>query len=74
MDFAYWWNDHFTNVKNFPDSIEIIKLSTFFIWQIWKARNSKSFNGEVVDTKNIVDKVLFDFHEYESNLFLHFPL
>ena len=45
MDNAYWWNDLFTNVKNYPDSIEIIKLSIFIMWKIWKARNSKIFNG-----------------------------
>ncbi|XP_006343420.1 uncharacterized protein [Solanum tuberosum] len=38
------------------------------MWQIWKARNSKSFNGEIYDPNDIVNKALFDFHEYESNL------
>uniref|UniRef100_A0A3Q7HP54 RNase H type-1 domain-containing protein n=1 Tax=Solanum lycopersicum TaxID=4081 RepID=A0A3Q7HP54_SOLLC len=38
------------------------------MWKIWKARNSKSFNGEVVGPKDIVNKDLFYFHEYESNL------
>ncbi|TMX05483.1 hypothetical protein EJD97_017627 [Solanum chilense] len=38
------------------------------MWQIWKARNSTSLNGEVVNPKDIVNKALFDFLEYESNL------
>ncbi|XP_015168279.1 uncharacterized protein [Solanum tuberosum] len=68
VDFAGWWNDLFTNVKKYPDSIELIKLSFSIMWQIWKARNSKSFNGEISNPNDIVNKALFDFHEYESNL------
>ncbi|KAK6782221.1 hypothetical protein RDI58_020017 [Solanum bulbocastanum] len=38
------------------------------MWQIWKAKSSKSFNGEISDPNDIVNKDLFDFHEYESKL------
>ncbi|KAH0633715.1 hypothetical protein KY284_036501 [Solanum tuberosum] len=33
---------------------------------IFQARNSKSFNGEISDPNDIVNKSLFDFHEYEN--------
>jgi len=39
------------------------------MWQInWKARNSKSFDGEISERGEIVNKALFDFHDYENNL------
>ena len=58
VDFAGRWNDLFTNVKNYPHSIEMIKLSISIIWKIWKAGNSKSFNREIVYPKDIVNKAL----------------
>ncbi|KAH0661261.1 hypothetical protein KY284_026192 [Solanum tuberosum] len=36
------------------------------MWQIWKAKNSKSFSREISDPNDIVNKALFDIHEYEN--------
>ena len=52
----------------------MIKSSILIMWKIWKARNSKSFNGEVVDPKDIVNKALFDFHELKAIWSPHLPL
>ncbi|KAG5606925.1 hypothetical protein H5410_028417 [Solanum commersonii] len=41
----------------------------FNISEIWlQARNSKSFNVEIFEPNDIVNKTLFNFHEYENNL------
>ena len=47
----------------------MIKLSISIMWQTWKARNSKSFNGEIVDPKDIVNKSLFDFLEHKKQFY-----
>ena len=68
MNFAGWWNELFTNTKQYLDSIELIKLSISIMWQIWKARNAKIFNGEIPELNDIVKKAMFDFHEFKNNL------
>lgn len=55
-------------LKKYPEFIELIKLNNSIMCQIWKARNSKSFNEEISDPNNIVNKAFFNFHEHESNL------
>ncbi|KAM3301563.1 hypothetical protein P3S67_016065 [Capsicum chacoense] len=37
------------------------------MWQIWKARNNRNFNGVISESNEIVNKALFYFQEYESN-------
>ncbi|KAM3266220.1 hypothetical protein P3L10_003214 [Capsicum annuum] len=57
------------------DSIELIKLIISVMWQIWKGRNALIFNEENYEPSEIVNKALFDYHEYEDNLLTnHFTL
>lgn len=68
MNFARWWSDIFANTNQYPESIELVKLSVSIMWKIWKARNSMSFYGDIYESNHVVNKALFDFHEYENNL------
>ncbi|XP_075095089.1 uncharacterized protein LOC142173405 [Nicotiana tabacum] len=72
LDFVAWWYDVFINANKYPESIEIVKLSISIMWQIWKVRNLLNFNGDICEPNEIVNKALFDFHEYKKSMFTIF--
>lgn len=36
------------------------------MWQIWKARNPRNFNGDISKSSDIISMSLFEFQECES--------
>lgn len=66
MNFAIWWNDLFCNICQYLESIELLRLIVFLLWQMWKARNWLFFNGGTYEPNGVVNKVLYDLHKYDN--------
>nr|XP_027120381.1 uncharacterized protein LOC113737334 [Coffea arabica] len=60
-----WWEAVLQAAKK-SEGVGRIQLTANILWQIWKARNKVTFQQEITDAKNIVDKAQQEWIEYEA--------
>ncbi|CAA0833862.1 Unknown protein [Striga hermonthica] len=65
VDFREWWKE-ICRIKGASNGRDRISLSSYIMWWLWKTRNGWLFEKERISEKQMVDKAIMEWQEYED--------